>query len=59
MLEFVVILDVLIIVSAGIASVLLTKRQKGYQKETVINSLKITINNEDRMEGESEYEVYF
>lgn len=50
MLEFVVILDVLIVVSAVAASVLLSKRQKGYPKEKVISSLKITIQDVDRME---------
>jgi len=49
---------VLIAVSAVAVSVFLTKRQKGYPKETVIDPLKITIQDVDRMEDGSEFEEY-
>ncbi|WP_438497201.1 hypothetical protein [Paenibacillus sp. IHBB 3054] len=61
MLEFVVILDVFIVVSAVTVSVFLTKKtkeQKGYPKESVIDPLEITIQDVDHMEDGSEFEEY-
>ncbi|WP_339320624.1 restriction endonuclease [Paenibacillus sp. FSL R10-2734] len=58
LLKSVVVVIVLVVVSAVVGSFFLTKRQKGYAKESVIDPLKITIQDVDRMEDGSEFEEY-
>ncbi|WP_445671199.1 restriction endonuclease [Paenibacillus sp. FSL R5-0876] len=57
-MKLVIFAVALIVISAVVVSIFLTKRQTGYPKESAIDPLKITIQDIDRMEDGSEFEDY-
>lgn len=57
-MKLVVIMIVIIIISAVIVLAILSKRHKRYPKNTVIDPLKISIKDIDKMEDGSDFEEY-